>query len=278
MEEHLESGLGDAAENAIVGSFFRSTESCVLLSLSASKELSGFIFGIFPLFTIQMDIGYTLVKGFTSFSAVYVVSNESVTEQNNRNKFQNINVAENSSGHRVLKMNMDMLNCSSCSFHWFEQTASLYLVIHSEFSKLQDLVVGFSRKWKDATRVILPKLSLLQGILDGYQISMTATQFMYTIAQCGLWHPAALTAFSQHWNEQGISRLRSAVDATSTSIRKSLQLRAVPIATNIALRCRCVSDSLLLYTILNDMRTYSAMYRTDTLIYPTCFVIIRTTP
>ena len=253
MEEHLESGLGDAPENAIVGSFFRSTENCVLLSVSANKELSGFIFGIFPLFTVQMDMGYTLVKGYTPFEAVYVVSKETDAEQNDQNKILNSDsvVSPSLSKHNVLKIDIEMLKCVSCSFHWFEQTASLYLVIHSELAKLQDMITGFSRKWKDATRVILPKLSLLQGILDGYQLSMTATQFMYTIAQCGLWHPAALTAFSQHWNHQGISRLRSAVDATSDFIRKSLQLRAVPIATNIALRCRQVCHIALYYILLH---------------------------
>ena len=63
---------------------------------------------------------------------------------------------------------------------------------------------------------------------------------------CGAWHPAATAAFSQHWNEQGLTRLRSAVDLASKAAIKQLHLRAIPIATNISLRCReliAVSDA-----------------------------------
>ena len=233
MEEYLESGLGEVIESPIAESFFRSTESCIMLSLNANRELSGYIFGIYPLFSILTNSIDRIVGGGTQLNGVYVVSPEDLRERIEGHSGVNINRVRN-----ILKLSAKSLSCSNCCFRWLEHSASLHLMIHADFSKLHDMVISHSRKWKDSTRVIIPKLSLLQGVLDGYQMGMTPVQFMYTVAHCGLWHPAALTAFSQHWNDQGISRLRSAVEATSSSIRKSLQMRAIPIATNIALRCR----------------------------------------
>lgn len=233
MEEYLESGLGEVIESPIVESFFRSTESCIMLSLNANKELSGYVFGIYPLFSISLHSIDKIVAGGTQLNGIYVFTPKDSGERIEGHPLENHNQL-----CQLLLLSVRMISCSNCCFRWLEHSASLHLMIHADFSKLQDMVIGHSRKWKDSTRVIIPKLSLLQGVLDGYQMGMTPVQFMYTVAHCGLWHPAALTAFSQHWNEQGISRLRSAVEATSTSIRKSLQLRAIPIATNIALRCR----------------------------------------
>jgi hypothetical protein len=233
MEEYLESGLGEVIESPIAESFFRSTESCIMLSLNSNKELSGYIFGIYPLFSVLLNSIDKIVGGGTQLSGVYVVSPEDLRELIEGHSGANIDRAR-----ILLKLSVRLLSCSNCCFRWLEHSASLHLMIHADFSKLHEMVVSHSRKWKDSTRVIIPKLSLLQAVLDGYQMGMTPVQFMYTVAHCGLWHPAALTAFSQHWNDQGISRLRSAVEATSSSIRKSLQMRAIPIATNIALRCR----------------------------------------
>jgi hypothetical protein len=233
MEEYLESGLGEVIESPIAESFFRSTESCIMLSLNSNKELSGYIFGIYPLFSVLLNSIDKIVGGGTQLSGVYVVSPEDLRELIEGHSGANVDRAR-----ILLKLSVRLLSCSNCCFRWLEHSASLHLMIHADFSKLHEMVVSHSRKWKDSTRVIIPKLSLLQAVLDGYQMGMTPVQFMYTVAHCGLWHPAALTAFSQHWNDQGISRLRSAVEATSSSIRKSLQMRAIPIATNIALRCR----------------------------------------
>ena len=231
MEEHLESGLGEISESHIVESFFRSTDSSVMISLDANREVSGFIFGIYPLFSINLIMVEGIVGGALNLTGVFLVS--SLAQQLQK-------MADNGMmpTRSIQKLNIPMLSCINCQFRWIEHVASLYLMIHADISKLQDMITSHSRKWKDSTRVIIPKLSLLQGALDGYQMSMTPVQFMYTIAHCGLWHPASLTSFSQHWNDQGIARLRSAVDATSLTIIKSLQMRAVPIATNIALRCR----------------------------------------
>lgn len=62
--------------------------------------------------------------------------------------------------------------------------------------------------------------------------------FFYTVAMCGAWHPVAQTTFSSHWNDQGISRLRVAIDFAAKFISQTVNLRLVPIATNLQLRCR----------------------------------------
>lgn len=242
MEEYVESGLGESAENAVVESVFRSNESDMLLSLDEDNMLSGYIFGIFPLFTIQMDSADRLVGGSAHLTGVYVVSSQHLQALHG--------FPCNPQLHRsLIKLDIGIFSGCKSRYRWLEHAASLYLMIQADFSKLQEMVTGHSRKWKDSTRVIIPKLSLLQTVLNGYQISMTPVHFMFTLVHCGMWHPAAQTAFSQHWNDQGISRLRSAVDATSHSIRKSLQMRAIPIATNLALRCRSGYFELLSTTL-----------------------------
>ena len=231
MEEYVESGLGEVAESPLVETVFRSNENDTLLSLDEDNVLSGYIFGIFPLFTVQMDSANRLVGGSAHLTGVYVVSlkHHQALHESLCNQLLDRN---------LLKLDIGIFSGCKFRYRWLEHAASLYLMIQADFLKLQEMVTGHSRKWKDSTRVIIPKLSLLQTVLNGYQISMSPVQFMYTLVHCGMWHPAAQTAFSQHWNDQGISRLRSAVDATSHSIRKSLQMRAIPIAINIALRCR----------------------------------------
>ncbi|KAJ1409501.1 hypothetical protein B484DRAFT_403196 [Ochromonadaceae sp. CCMP2298] len=123
-------------------------------------------------------------------------------------------------------------------FLWLEQAASLQTGVEAGLARLLDLVAGCGRKWKDALKVVLPKLGLLQGLMDTYQLAMSPLEFCFSISLCGLWHPAAATAFSQHWNEQGLVRLRAAVDSSSRSVIRQLQMRALPIATNALLAAR----------------------------------------
>lgn len=262
MEEYVESGLGEVVENAVVESVFRSNESDMLLSLDEDNMLLGYIFGIFPLFTIQMNSVDRLVGGSAHLTGVCVVSAQHLQAQYGSPCNPQLN-------RSLMELDIGIFSGCKYRYRWLEHAASLYLMIQADFSKLQEMVTGHSRKWKDSTRVIIPKLSLLQTVLNGYQISMSPVQFMYTLVHCGMWHPAAQTAFSQHWNDQGISRLRSAVDATSHSIRKSLQMRATPIATNIALRCRsgCIHmhSTILHYVIPDHTTTHHTLLHCTTL-------------
>ena len=67
---------------------------------------------------------------------------------------------------------------------------------------------------------------------------MTPVQFFFSVALCGLWHAAATTAFSQHWNDQGIARFKSAVEAASRFVVESMQIDVSAISTNAVLHCR----------------------------------------
>jgi hypothetical protein len=118
-----------------------------------------------------------------------------------------------------------------------QRSAVLLLSIVSDTCKLHSLLLVAGRRWKDAGKVLLPKLGLLQGVLDGYQLPLAPVPFMYTIAMCGHWHPAA-ACFSQHWNDQGLGRLRGALETAAKATLRMLVLRALPLATNTALRCR----------------------------------------
>lgn len=99
--------------------------------------------------------------------------------------------------------------------------------------KLEDTVSSLSKKWKDCLKTLSPKITLLQGLLTGYEMKMTPIEFLHSVTLCGLWHPVAHTSFSQHWNEQGISRLNSSIDSTTKYILRCLQFKIYPMIINM---------------------------------------------
>jgi hypothetical protein len=189
----------------------------LLLSLTADHCVHGHLFGVFPLFSISLS---TLPSPTAGLIAVHGPSKSLLIHT--------------SSGAHILPFAAQL----SDHLAWMEHAASLHLCIESNLARLQELVVSCGKKWKDACKVVLPKLSLMQTLLATYELQMTPIEFCYTISLCGLWHPAAATAFTQHWNDQGIQRLRATVDATSRSIVKLLQTKALPMATNCLLCAR----------------------------------------
>lgn len=98
---------------------------------------------------------------------------------------------------------------------------------------IDDQLLLLGKKWKECTRILPAKLSLLKTLLDGYQFQGTVIDFYATIPLFGLWHPAAQTTFSQHWNDQGLARMRSALDSTTKFIIRSLNLKLIPLAINL---------------------------------------------
>jgi hypothetical protein len=115
-----------------------------------------------------------------------------------------------------------------------EHLASIQLLLNQYSKRIDEHVNNMSKKWKECIKTIPLKLSLLKTLIEGYQLNMSTVEFLHTVAVCGMWHPAASTSFSQHWNEQGITRLRSGIDATSRFIIRTLQLKVAPLATNIS--------------------------------------------
>ena len=43
---------------------------------------------------------------------------------------------------------------------------------------------------------------------ESYQLQLSPVQLLYSFSLCGFWHPLAATAFTQHWNKQGLVRCR----------------------------------------------------------------------
>jgi hypothetical protein len=235
MCEHIEAGMGESVENTKVETFLQLAAGALLLSENDDGTIEGYILGIFPLFSINAKKSMATFRFLAAESAVSMLR-----FQASKSRFIAMATCSTSASAAavfVTSFCCDALSCT-CRYHWLEHAAYLFLSLQQDLTRLTDIISGYGRKWKEATKVVIPKLGLLQSTLDGYQLTMNPIQFMYTIAHCGLWHPAAHTSFSQHWNEQGLARLRSAVDSTSHAIVKGLQMKAIPIATNIALRCR----------------------------------------
>jgi hypothetical protein len=120
-------------------------------------------------------------------------------------------------------------------------------------SQLYETILSVEKKWKDNNRIIPSKLNLLETLLKGYEIDMNSIQFLYTVSLSGKWHPAAIAHFSQHWNDQGIARLKSDIDSSTKYTIRVFQLQILPLAINLQLRCRyefvCVNINvnLLIY-------------------------------
>jgi hypothetical protein len=222
MEDYAESGYEESSYKAPEESFFSGAENSILISLNSEGILAGHIFGIFPIFSID------IASLMSSTVSILPILCQSIPTS------LGIPISTNNGSIYMLDFNSIIGNRK---YFWYEHLSTLYLMISSDLSRLHDMMISNGKKWKDSNKVMIPKLSLLQNCLNGYQMKMDPVQFMYTITHCGLWHPAALTSFSQHWNDQGLTRLRSAIDSTSKAIVKQLYLRGIPIATNTALRC-----------------------------------------
>lgn len=255
MEEYLEPTFGEARESIAIESIFMAEEGSLLLSLAKDGQLCAHVYGIFPLFSVNTcSIGsFPTFCPSSLFCPLSIADGLSLQILKDSNSISAASVsAYDTSYVRPKEYHYFNLKCSDLciprNYFWKHHTSTLFLVISSDLSRLLHMISSSSRKWTEASKVIVPKLSLLQGMLDTYQLKFTPIQFLYTVTQCGIWHPAGSTSFTQHWNEQGITRLRSAIDSTSKMIVKQLQLRAIPIATNIALRCR------ELHSALNDKK------------------------
>jgi hypothetical protein len=242
--------FGESSESNVIQAIINSTQSSVLLSLDSTNHLNGYMFGIYHIISVNcqsVQQSLRVVEGSAAITGFFLSrgsEGSAVTGSGGSSGGSSGAGMTPPSSHRLCHgtelLAVPYLHCPHCRFKGLEHMVTIHMSVQTDLTKLHDMVSSYGRKWKEATRVVLPKLLLLQGVLDGYQLSMTPVQFMYFTAQCGMWHPAVQASFSQHWNEQGISRLRSAVDTTSNAIVRTLQLKAIPTATNICLRCRWV--------------------------------------
>ena len=218
-------------------SILSALSSWMLLTVSDRQGgmLHGYICGIYPLFSIPLTS--MLLKN--PISEVMPTSSDVVVlSESEESTAVIVGLHSLYSRHCLNNTSYRFSPTWTQLYKWFEQSGFTQLLIESSLSKLQELVISCSRKWKEACKTILLKLSLLQSLLESYQVAMTPVQFMYTVSMCGMWHPIASTCFSQHWNDQGLARLKSAVDSASQAIITALQMRAIPYCTNIILASR----------------------------------------
>lgn len=228
LEDHAneQHSVSNSSAEIDLDVLFSFTEGSILISTTCDGLFCGFMYGIFPLFSIDMSklsAGYCNKFKIIPTMSIPIHAGLCLEYENNAN---------------IVKYFSYNLNSLCNTFFIRNQLATYLSKITRDFNKLHDIIMIGGKKWKEAVKPIIPKLSLLQGLLDTYQLTMTPVEFMYTVTNCGLWHPAATTTFSQHWNEQGLSRLRSAVDTSSRTFIKQLHFRALPIATNIILKCK----------------------------------------
>jgi hypothetical protein len=119
------------------------------------------------------------------------------------------------------------------------QFAQLFVSFRHELSLSLSLISACEKKWKEINKVLLMKLSLLTSLIQGYEMDMSTLEFLYVSCLCGnAWHPAAAAHFSQHYNEQGIAKLKSEINSHSKYILKVLQLQLLPLAQNLNFKAR----------------------------------------
>ena len=221
-------------------------EHAVLLGVTSEGLLLGSFCGIFPLFCVElMPLLSSALSGDFSLSdcMVSVGGNAFAKQTGTDEPTSSMYVEAITPVHRPLLKAQQQLVVPiidprrGCQALLFETRMARQLIeVLSDLSQAQALLLACARKWKDATKVIVAKMSLLRSLLEGYDLHMTPVEFMYSVVMCGHWHPAVITHFSTHWNAAGIARLLSAVDIASQSISKDICFRVLPIATNVLLR------------------------------------------
>jgi hypothetical protein len=200
----------------------------ILLSVCQSGRIFGHAFGIYLLFVLNdypnsnrifQELATKSMSCYASETFAAIISSHK-HPQLNKNTF-------------CLSRFFDL---SSFYTHW--HVVKIKRSLTEKVSELYGLLSECGRKWRDACKIVVPKLSLLTDLLETYQLHLTPVQFLHSISLCGMWHPAAIISFSQHWNDQGITRLKSAVDTAAAFVVNTLSLTAIPLATSISLSSR----------------------------------------
>lgn len=199
----------------------------LLMSISSDFCIKGHLFGIYPIFSVIM---HPVLDFSTPTVKVKLLHSSGLLLIANEENFTSLTCASS-----MIYLTSYL---TSNRLQGFQEQSIIMLNIETNLVKLLDSIQSFGKKWKEVTKVILPKLQLLQGVMDGYQLNMGPIEFMFSIATCGMWHPAATASFPNHWNEQGIARLRSGVESFLLSFIKYITMTAIPMVKNMMLNCR----------------------------------------
>jgi hypothetical protein len=219
-------------------SIFTALQGYALLVLNTSGELIGYAFGIYPIFCIDVFNDGIPPSHFVSseWGIASDITGSQITLYTRQHRHY-----DESSGRMVYDTSVGVRRLDSkvlAHYTWLEHVSRLLMQMSTDLNRLSELLSECSRKWKEAAKPIPIKLGLVHSALQGYQLPYTPLTFYYTVAMCGAWHPVAQTSFTQHWNEQGISRLRVAIEGAAQTVSVNLKLKMIPIATNLLLRAR----------------------------------------
>lgn len=217
--EHVKSGLP-------LSSSIDTSSPLLMLSITSDCTVRGHVFGIYPIFTIRIPDIVTVLspsiegKFMSSRGVLFVWENRMIPKKT---------------------ITFSTYSCpyfKSNRFQQFQLQSKIVVSMEHTLQKLNDSILAFGKKWKDATKVILPKMQLLRDVMNGYQLELDPVEFMFTISECGMWHPAAAASFPNQWNEQGISRLRSSVDSVLLALIKYFTMTALPLVKNMILNSK----------------------------------------
>lgn len=161
--------------------------------------------------------------------------------------FQTNFMSENNSGNYVfgscdiieqeIHINVSV-GSSMAKFSSALKMSDLLSTMNTALKSIDDTLSSLNKRWKESSRIIPAKLALLKSLLEGYQYEGDIFDFFASVCMCGLWHPAAQTTFTQHWNEQGLARLRSSIDSTTKFIIRAIQFKLLPAAINVSNQLR----------------------------------------
>lgn len=238
LREYFESGEDAALETFPVSELIKTVAGSVLYAgNSITGIVCAYLLGIFPYFTVDLksvssrssqilsDMQWRGVGGLPSTSnSLFIASS--------------VNSTLITSSILVCPLSSLVTELSGQILPWRENNCALWLGLLNDLTRVEELLASCARKWKDATKVLPAKLGLLRHVLVGYNLSFTASEFYQTIAFCGLWHPAAHTAMTQHWNEAGLARFRASLEVTTKTLLSILVMKMKPLLVNIHLRIR----------------------------------------
>jgi hypothetical protein len=230
----------DAASSGPAGlmTSFAALQGYALLALNSAWQLIGYASGLYPIFCIDVFKNAIVPGHFipNEWGLAQDITGSKITLFKRQHHHY-----DESSRRIIYDTGVGIKRFDSkvfAQYTWLEHVSRLLLQTSTDFDRLSDLMNECSRKWKEAAKPIPIKLGLVHSALQGYQLPYSPLTFYYTVAMCGAWHPVAQTSFTQHWNEQGISRLRVAIEGAAQTVAANLKLKMIPIATNLLLRAR----------------------------------------
>lgn len=221
--EYYESSLNEKKLNYRATSTLFKQLSLIMFTYNAKFVLTCYVQGLFPIFSVNLLV----------MSNAHTLSH-ALSLQINENSFIGcFSLHNNIASSRSIS---SPYISDSCLRH-YHHISQILVRVDECLSKCSEMVALWSKKWKDAIKIVQLKMSLIQSATDAYNLNYNPAEFLFSISQFGLWHPAAISCQS-HWNEQGLNRLSAVTDATLLLIIRQLQLFAIPLANNLNLDLR----------------------------------------